>query len=122
MAKSSPKTPEPESDALTALGPTFIKLGQLLSTRPDTVGVKLADELTKLQASVPADPPALVRSLIEGELGQPLEEIFTEFNETPVASASIGQVHCAKLPEGDLVVIKVQHRALKLRSRRTWRF
>jgi ubiquinone biosynthesis protein len=95
--------------ALTELGPTFIKLGQLLSTRPDTVGVKLAEELTKLQANVPADPPAQVRSLIEGELGQPISEIFAEFTESPMASASIGQVHAARLPEGDRVVIKVQH-------------
>lgn len=95
--------------ALTELGPTFIKLGQLLSTRPDTVGVKLADELTKLQTEVAADPPAQVRALIESELGQPVEELFTEFDDTPMASASIGQVHAAKLPEGDRIVIKVQH-------------
>src|SRR5688572_23326025 len=95
--------------ALTELGPTFIKLGQLLSTRPDTVGVKLADELTKLQTDVAADPAAQVRALIESELGQPVDELFTEFDDTPMASASIGQVHAAKLPEGDRIVIKVQH-------------
>jgi ubiquinone biosynthesis protein len=100
--------------ALTALGPTFIKLGQLLSTRPDIVGVKLADELAKLQANVAADPPAQVRALIEGELGQPLEEIFAEFDLAPIASASIGQVHFAKLSEGDQLVVKVQHPGIEV--------
>jgi ubiquinone biosynthesis protein len=95
--------------ALTALGPTFIKLGQLMSTRPDVVGVKLAEELTKLQSNVAADPPAQVRALVESELGQPLDEIFTEFDDQPIASASIGQVHAAVLPEGDRVVVKIQH-------------
>ena len=95
--------------ALTSLGPTFIKLGQLLSTRPDAVGVKLADELTKLQTNVAADPPAQVRSLIESELGQSIQEIFCEFQDTPIASASIGQVHQAKLGNDQCVVIKVQH-------------
>jgi ubiquinone biosynthesis protein len=95
--------------ALTELGPTFIKLGQLLSTRPDMVGTVLADELKQLQADVPADPPDLVRDTIETELGQPIEELFAEFDEIPIASASIGQVHRATLPSGDQVVVKVQH-------------
>jgi ubiquinone biosynthesis protein len=95
--------------ALTALGPTFIKIGQLLSTRPDVVGKDLADELRQLQASVPADPPAQVRALLEEELGQTIEEVFSEFEETPIASASIGQVHRAQLRSGERVVVKVQH-------------
>ena len=86
--------------ALTDLGPTFIKFGQLLSTRPDIVGIKLADELTKLQADVPADPPAKVRGIVESELGQPLSELFAEFEDMPLASASIGQVHAAELHDG----------------------
>jgi ubiquinone biosynthesis protein len=95
--------------ALTDLGPTFIKLGQLLSTRPDLAGVELADELKQLQADVPADSFEHVRSLVETELGQPLEELFAEFEETPIASASIGQVHRARLLGGQRVVVKVQH-------------
>ena len=99
--------------ALTELGPTFIKLGQLLSTRPDLAGVQLADELKQLQADVPADPPDLVCSLVEEELGQPVAELFAEFNDTPIASASIGQVHAARLVTGEEVVVKVQHAGIE---------
>lgn len=95
--------------ALAELGPTFIKLGQLLSTRPDVVGGKLAEELSHLQAAVPADPPDVVRDTIESELGQPIEELFSEFEDVPIASASIGQVHGARLKTGEAVVVKVQH-------------
>lgn len=99
--------------ALTELGPTFIKLGQLLSTRPDLAGVQLADELKQLQADVPADPPDLVCSLVEEELGQPVAELFAEFDDTPIASASIGQVHAARLASGERVVVKVQHAGIE---------
>ena len=95
--------------ALAELGPTFIKLGQLLSTRPDLVGVKLADELTLLQQEVPADPPEAVRRIVEDELGEKIESLFAEFNDVAMASASIGQVHRAKLKSGEQVVVKVQH-------------
>ena len=95
--------------ALTELGPTFIKLGQLLSTRPDLSGVELAEELAKLQSEVPADPPEQVRALIEAELGQPIQDLFAKFDDRPIASASIGQVHAAKLADGSNVVVKVQH-------------
>jgi ubiquinone biosynthesis protein len=95
--------------ALTDLGPTFIKLGQLLSTRPDVVGGKLARELSFLQAEVPADPPDVVRDMVESELGQSIEDLFAEFEEVPIASASIGQVHRARLKTGESVVVKVQH-------------
>ena len=99
--------------ALTELGPTFIKLGQLLSTRPDLAGVQLADELKQLQADVPADPPDLVCSLVEEELGQPVAELFAEFDDVPIASASIGQVHAARLVTGEDVVVKVQHAGIE---------
>ncbi len=93
--------------ALAELGPTFIKLGQILSTRPDLVGVKLADEFQQLQANVPADPPKVVRKLIESELGRPVEQLFAEFEPEAMASASIGQVHRARLHSGEDVVVKV---------------
>ncbi len=95
--------------ALTDLGPTFIKLGQLLSTRADLVGVPLAEELTQLRDQVPADGAAEVRNLIESELGQTADELFAEFDDVPVASASIGQVHRARLQSGEQVAVKVQH-------------
>lgn len=95
--------------ALSALGPTFIKLGQLLSTRPDLVGRELADELAMLQQDSPADPPSVVRRIVEDELGQPVSQLFDDFEDEPLASASIGQVHRARLRSGDEVVVKVQH-------------
>lgn len=95
--------------ALAELGPTFIKLGQILSTRPDLVGVPLAEELQLLQTAVPPDPPETVRATIERELRQPIEAIFAEYEPTPLASASIGQCHLARLKSGERVVIKVQH-------------
>lgn len=95
--------------ALTDLGPTFIKLGQVLSLRPDLIGPALADELTSLQSHVPADPAEKVIEIIEKELGKPIQELFAEFDGTAIASASIGQVHAARLMDGTEVVVKVQH-------------
>ena len=103
--------------ALTELGPTFIKLGQVLSTRPDLVGIELADELQHLQQDTPADSPKTVRATIEEELGQPVDELFAEFDDQPMASASIGQVHRARLPDGQQVVIKVQHAGIQQKVR-----
>jgi ubiquinone biosynthesis protein len=94
---------------LTELGTTFIKLGQLLSTRPDLIGTKLADELTQLQTNVPGDPPEVIRTWIERELGRPIPELFADFDDQPLASASIAQVHTARLHDGTPVVLKVQH-------------
>lgn len=95
--------------ALTELGTTFIKLGQVLSTRRDLIGPALADELSQLQANVPADSFPVTKATIETELGRPLVELFPEFEPTPLASASIGQVHRATLHDGRQVVVKVQH-------------
>ncbi len=95
--------------AIQELGPTAIKLGQMLSTRPDLVGVSLAEELQNLQESVPADPPQVARKLIEQELGQPIDVLFDEFAEDAIASGSIGQVHVARLKTGEPVVLKVRH-------------
>lgn len=106
--------------ALTELGPTFIKFGQLLSTRPDVVGNELADELSLLQSNTPADDFKTVRAIIETEQGRPLEELFSSFEEVPIASASIGQVHRATLaPEfqqtrtSSQVVVKVRHEGIE---------
>ena len=103
--------------AMEELGPTFIKLGQIMSTRPDMVGAELAEELEKLQTSVPPDPSDVVTQLVEEELGCALSDMFAEFNTTPVASASIGQVHHARLITGEEVAVKVQRRDIARRVR-----
>ncbi len=95
--------------ALTEMGTTFIKLGQILSTRPDVVGPSLAAELSSLQIDAPADPPDTVRAIIEAELRRPIHELFAEFETVAFASASIGQVHRARLRDGRRVVVKVLH-------------
>ena len=94
--------------AFTELGPTFIKLGQFLSTRPDIVGVPLADELSNLQSNVPADPTETVQATIESEMQRPLAQLFMHFQAEPIAVASIGQVHRATLPDGSEVAVKVR--------------
>jgi ubiquinone biosynthesis protein len=93
---------------LEELGPTFVKLGQTLSTRTDILPPALAFELDKLQDNVPPFPFAVVRSVIEADLAGTLEELFTEFHPEPLAAASVGQVHRAVLPDGTQVVVKVQ--------------
>lgn len=95
--------------ALLELGPTFIKLGQFLSTRPDIVGVELAIELQTLQSQVDANKFEVVKTIVEKELGKPLDELFSSFSESAIAAGSIGQVHLASLPSGQEVVVKVQH-------------
>ena len=95
--------------AITELGTTFIKLGQILSTRADLVGPELANELSQLQSGTPADPPEVARATVESELGRSVDEIFVDFDPEAMASASIGQVHRASLPDGTEVVVKVQH-------------
>ena len=104
--------------ALAALGPTFIKLGQLLSTRPELVGQALADELQTLRDAAPAVSGEQVRKMIEEELGQPIEALFAEFSETPLASASIGQVHAVTLRDGTRAVVKVQRAGIENMMRR----
>jgi len=99
--------------AIEELGPSFIKLGQILSTRPDQIGGSLADELQKLQTNVPAEDADAVRKTIESELEAPLDQLFVDFETTPLASASIGQVHRARLPNGADVVVKVQHAGIE---------
>lgn len=89
------------------LGPTFIKLGQILSTRGDVVPADLVHELEKLQDTVPPTSFDLIQAEVEQELGQPLDQIFPTFDPAPVASASLGQVHFATLVDGTEVAVKV---------------
>lgn len=90
------------------LGPTFVKLAQVLSNRPDIIPDALVREFEKLQDRVPPFPFEEAKAIIERETGKNLEDIFEEFSEKPMASASIGQVHRARLKTGELVVVKVQ--------------
>jgi len=90
------------------LGTSFVKLGQVLSTRPDLVGKDIAEELSKLQDEATPFDFVEVKRVLEKELNSTFEEIFIEFKEVPVASASIGQVHEALLKNGERVAVKVQ--------------
>ncbi len=97
----------PVTRAITALGPAYIKLGQVLSTRPDVVGEELADQLRVLQDRLPPFDIALAKATLVEEFGRPFDELFSEFSE-PVAAASIAQVHSARLLEtGEKVAVKV---------------
>lgn len=95
------------------LGPTYIKLGQILSTRHDLVPVEFIRELSKLQDKVPPCPFSEIKKIIKAEFGLQPEEVFAFFDETPLASASIGQVHRAKLADGEEVAVKVQRPGLR---------
>jgi ubiquinone biosynthesis protein len=99
--------------ALTELGTTFIKVGQMLATRVDLVGPELAEELSQLHADTPPDPPEVVTATIERELGRPLGDIFATFDPESMASASIAQVHMATLWSGELVAVKVQKEGIQ---------
>ena len=90
------------------LGPTFVKLGQLLSLRADLVPREFTEELSKLQDQVPSFSYAKVKRIVEGELGKPLEKVFKSFDKKAYASASIAQVHKAVLKNGKKVAVKVQ--------------
>lgn len=93
--------------SLEELGPLFVKFGQLLSTRRDLLADDIADELARLQDRVPPFPGVQARQLIEAAYKKPIHEVFAEFDETPLASASIAQVHAARLLDGTEVVVKV---------------
>ncbi len=94
--------------ALEELGVTYIKLGQILSTRSDLLPPDYVAELSKLQDAVPPEPAEVIEAQIEKELGSPTSALFARFDPHPVGSASIGQVHAARLKTGEEVVIKVQ--------------
>ena len=104
--KGDPSQP-PVTRALTALGPAYIKFGQILSTRPDVVGAELAEQLRVLQDKLPAFPTTVAKGVVASEVGHPVDQIFSEFSE-PVAAASIAQVHQARLAKtGEDVAVKI---------------
>ncbi len=112
-AAGEPEEPDRRTAArfrrmLSELGPTFTKLGQLLSVRPDMLPPHWIDELSRLQDDCPPLPISEVRAEIERGLGRPVEELFAELSAEPVASASIAQVHRARTPAGEEVAVKVQ--------------
>lgn len=99
-------------ESMLQLGPTFIKVGQLLSTRADILPAESVEELSKLQDKVPAFTATKAQQIIETELGKPLDQMFSYFEPIPLAAASLGQVHKALLPTGEEIVVKVQRPGL----------
>jgi ubiquinone biosynthesis protein len=95
-------------EALEELGPTFVKFGQMLSQRPDIFPAALVAELRSLQDRAIQFPAATARRIIEEDTGRPVDDTFTEFGDEPLAAASMAQVHCAALPDGTRVIVKVQ--------------
>ena len=101
-------TPETTVELIQDLGTTFVKLGQIASTHPDMLPLEYCEALGELRTHARPLDFADVKAQVEGELGKPMEELFTEFDETPLGSASIAQVHRAVLPTGEVVAVKVQ--------------
>lgn len=104
--------------ALQELGPIYVKFGQILSTRRDLLPEDIADDLAGLQDDVPPFPTDQARAIIEQQLGAPIAELFTDFDDRPLASASIAQVHAARLKSGEKVVVKVVRPGIERQIRR----
>lgn len=107
-AHEAPPGPEHLRRALEELGPTFVKLGQILSTRADLIPPAFEAELARLQDAAPPVPFPLIARSVATALGRPLEEAYARFDAQPLAAASIGQVHAATLPDGAEVAVKVR--------------
>ena len=107
VSKNGFPSPQRARLVLEELGPSFIKLGQLMSTRADLFPPEYIEEFTKLQDRVPPVPFGAIKTVIQAELRRPLEDIFDEFNSEAVAAASVAQVHIAKLFSGQQVAVKV---------------
>ena len=105
-------------NALTELGPIFVKAGQVMSTRRDLIPADIADELAELQDQVPPFPGAEARAIVEHQLKAEIGRLYAHFDETPLASASIAQVHAATLHDGDEVVVKVLRPGIESRIAR----
>lgn len=108
-----PTTAEKLRLAFAELGPSFVKLAQILSSRPDLITKPYAEEFRKLQDKVPPFPSDAAIRIIEEETGLSLSQIFSSFNKTPVAAASIAQVHIARLTDGSDVIVKVQRPGIR---------
>lgn len=106
-------SPEKLRNLLEQLGPTYIKIGQLLSTRPDVLPKPYCDELSKLRSQVAPLPADAIRAVVAAEYGKPVEQVFQTFDPIPLGSASIAQVHTALLRNGTPVVVKVQRPGIR---------
>jgi ubiquinone biosynthesis protein len=108
VSRPAPTRPERLRLALEELGATFIKLGQIASTRADLLPPEYLAELARLQDQAPPVPVEAVRAVVAAELGRPVEAVFARFEDAPLAAASIGQVHAATMPDGTEVAVKVR--------------
>ena len=111
--KNNSPLPEQFIADILELGPVFIKVGQILSTRPDILPVQYITALEKLRENVPTFDFKTAKKIIEDEIGQPLNQIFQSVDEKPIASASLSQVHFAVLKSGEKVALKVQRPDVK---------
>lgn len=111
--KEKNQYPKKMRQSFEQLGGAFIKLGQLISLRPDLIPERYYEEFMKMQDEVPSFPYEEVKGIISSELKQPISKIFSEFEKEPIAAASIGQVHLARLKTGEQVVVKIQRPSIR---------